>query len=84
MVVSAIDLLKALNLQSTIPEDHTVLSSLAELEQLVAFSMYHCAGVERIFINQTLFNSITTIAASVPHIVRIIVLCLSYYKNRFI
>lgn len=69
MVVSAIDLLKALKLQSTAPQDHSALSSLVELEQLVAFSMYHCAGVERIFTNQTLFNSITTVAASLPHVV---------------
>ena len=69
MVVSAVDLLKHLHLESTVPHDHSTLSSLLELEQLVAFSMYHCAAVERIFTNKTLFNMITATATSIPHIV---------------
>lgn len=69
MVVSAVDLLKALNLTSTTPQDHPSLNSLEKLEQLVAFSMYHCAGVERPFNNQALFNHITSIATSLSHVV---------------
>ena len=69
MVVSAVDLLKALNLPSTAPQDHPSLNSLEKLEQLVAFSMYHCAGVERPFDDHTLFSHITTVATSLSHIV---------------
>lgn len=70
MVVSAVDLLKALNAKSTLPRDHPSLNSIADLEQLVAFSMYHCAGVERFFSDRLLFSNITSVAALQPHTVR--------------
>ena len=77
MIVSAVDLLKALDMDITLPCDHSNLSSTTELEQLVAFSMLHCAGIERVFTHQSLFDTIVNIAASLPHVVRNpIMLCL--------
>ena len=67
MVVSAVKLLGALEVNSTSPCDHASLSSVGELEQVVGFSMLHCAGVERTFVHHQLFNNIVNTASSVPH-----------------
>ena len=69
MIVSAVDLLSSLQLESTIPHDHSTLSSFTELEQLVAFSMLHCAGVERAFTDLPMFLNLTTIASTLDHVV---------------
>lgn len=65
--MSAVDLLKALEVTSTFPYDHPSLSSVAELEQVVAFSMMHCAGIERTFMDQSVFENIVHIASTIPH-----------------
>lgn len=70
MVVSAIDLLEALNVSITSPKEHPYLNSLTELEQVVSFSMLHCAGMERVFLDQQLFIAITDVARSIPHEVK--------------
>ena len=67
VIVSAIDLLEALNVSHTLPKDHSSLNSITHLEQLVAFSMLHCAGMERTFADLKLFNNIISIAESLPH-----------------
>ena len=70
MIVSACELLIALNATPTEPADHPVLKSVVQLEQLVSFSMQKCAGVERTFSDPDLFDIITKISASLPHSVR--------------
>lgn len=67
MVVSAVDILGVLEVNSTYPCDHASLSSVTELEQVVGFSMLHCAGVERTFVHHHLFNNIVNTASSIPH-----------------
>ncbi len=65
--MSAIDLLEALKQSSTSPLDHSTLSSAVELEQVVAFSLLHCAGVERIFTDQSVFDGIVNTASTLSH-----------------
>jgi len=67
MIVSAKSLLLALEASPSQAVDHAVLSSVAELEQLVAHSMTHCAGIERSFLDRDLFNAIVETAASITH-----------------
>lgn len=67
VVVSAVELLEALEMNSTTPCDHPNLSSAAELEQVVGFSMLHCAGVERTFVHRYLFDGIVNTASTIPH-----------------
>ena len=71
MIVSATDLLLALNVEVTEPCDHSALNSVSELEQLVAFSMLHCAGVERTFTELSVFHNLTNIAATLSHVYHI-------------
>lgn len=71
MIVTAIDLLTALNLEVTEPHDHSTLNSFSQLEQLVAFSMLHCAGVERTFTELSLFHNLTSLAATLSHVYHI-------------
>lgn len=77
MIVSAVDILGALNVENTSPYDFSALTSLAELGQLVAFSMLHCAAVERVFTDQQLFSNITSVAVSIPHVVSVCCKCMT-------
>lgn len=70
MIVSALELLNALNATPTKPADHPALISVVQLEQLVSFSMQNCAGVERTFADTDVFDTITEVAASLHHNVR--------------
>ena len=67
MIVSAKSLLLALEASPSVAVDHDVLSSVADLEQLVAYSMTHCAGIERSFLDKDLFDSIVETGTSVAH-----------------
>ena len=69
LIVSATDLLKLLNAPVTHPRDHASLSTVAELQEVVAYSMVHCAGVERVFTDSNLFQIIAESAAQLPHVV---------------
>ena len=67
MIVSAVDLMAKLEANSTLPLDKSVLRSLSDLSELVAYSMLHCAGVERTFIDQSIYRNIMKSASSIPH-----------------
>ena len=69
LIVSAIDLLKVLNVTVSHPRDHSSLSSTADLQELVAYSMEHCAGIERVFTDQKQFQTIVEAAKKLPHVV---------------
>ena len=69
LIISATVLLRALNITPGPPSDHAVLSNLAELQELVGYSMQHCAGIERFFSNQEVFQQTVQVAASLPHTV---------------
>ena len=49
--------------------DHVSLSSIDDLQEVVAYSMQHCAGIERVFTDAKQFNSITQAATQLPHVV---------------
>ena len=70
LIVSALDLLRALQVDPSSPRDHSTLSSLRDLEQLVGYSMQHCAGLERVFVDQALFLQIVEAGDKVEHAVR--------------
>lgn len=67
--MSALDLLQALGAEPSEPVDHKALTSVSQLEQLVGYSMSHCAGVERTFTDQALFLKIVQTAANIEHTV---------------
>ena len=69
LIVPALSLLKALNVSHTAPSDHSSLNSVMQLEQLVSFSMLHCAGIERVFSDPELFTHIVQVAETLPHTV---------------
>lgn len=69
MIVSAVDILKVLEVNHSPPLDHSSLNSVAELGQIVAFSMLHCAGIERTFTHQSVFDAIVNAASTIQHIV---------------
>ncbi len=69
LIVSATALLRALNVTPAPPSDHDSLSSLDHLQDVVANSMLHCAGVERFFADQDIFQQTVEAAARLPHTV---------------
>lgn len=69
MILSARELLQALKATPSKPFDHPHLTSIAELEQLVLYSMLHCAGLERTFTDGDLFKDIVEAASSLSHTV---------------
>ena len=69
LIVSAVDLLKALNATPSSPGDHASLSSIEDLEEVVSYSMQHCAGIERVFTDHEVFERIAEAAAQLPHVV---------------
>ena len=69
LIVSAVDLLNMLNATPSLPRDHASLESIETLQEVVAYSMQHCAGIERVFTDHNVFDMIATTATSLPHIV---------------
>ena len=69
LIVSAVELLKLLNATGSVSRDHTSLGSINDLQEVVAYSMQHCAGIERVFTDARQFNIITQAAIQLPHIV---------------
>ena len=67
--MSAVDLLRLLNATGRESRDHASLSSIGDLEEVVAYSMQHCAGIERVFTDPKQFNIITKTATQLPHVV---------------
>ena len=80
MVVLARDLLVALGVNSTEPLDHAFLSSSADLEQVVSYSMLHCVAIERTFVHKSIFRDIVSVASSIPHTVRVEVCCTHFTR----
>ena len=69
LIVSATNLLHSLNQPPVFPTDHAVLSSLLDLTEVVAYSMEHCAGVERFFSEREIFKKTVEAATTVEHTV---------------
>ena len=69
LIVSAVHLLKVLNARESSPRDHASLSSVNDLQEVVAYSMQHCAGTERVFTDKELFQQIAESATQLPHVV---------------
>ena len=67
--MSAVELLALLNATGSVPRDHASLSSIDDLQEVVAYSMQHCAGIERVFTDAKQFNIITQSAAQLSHVV---------------
>ena len=68
--MSATDLLKALQVSPGAAMTHPHLSSLEDLQELVSYSMQHCAGTERFFTSQEVFEQTMKAAITVNHKVR--------------
>ena len=73
--MSAVDLLKVLNATPSSPHDHASLESIVDLQEVVAYSMQHCAGIERVFTNSKVFEMIAKKASTLPHVVSGILFC---------
>ena len=69
LIVSAVDLLKYMNATASYPRDHASLTTMDDLQEVVAYSMQHCAGIERVFTDPELFQVITEAASLLPHVV---------------
>ena len=67
LIVSATDLLKALHVSPGAAMTHPHLSSLEDLQELVSYSMQHCAGTERFFTSQEVFEQTVQAATTVNH-----------------
>lgn len=67
LIVSATDLLKALHVSPGAAMTHPHLSSLEDLQELVSYSMQHCAGTERFFTSQEVFEQTVQAAITVNH-----------------
>lgn len=67
MIVSATELLQALNITPGASADHTSLDSLQDLQEIVSYSMQHCAGTERFFSNLEVFQQTVQAATTIPH-----------------
>ncbi len=67
--MSALDLLIKMEVTPSVPNDHSYLSTLSDLEQLLGYSMSHCAGLERMFVDKKLFLEIVKKAGSIRHTV---------------
>ncbi len=85
MIVSAKDLLQALQVNPTKPVNHQTLSSVEDLEQVVSYSMLHCAAMERTFINADSFYNIVHVATALSHKVKtkltpFFFFCYKYYN----
>ncbi len=67
LIVSGLDLLEALKVVPSNPSDHAALNTLDDLEQLMSYSMMHCAGLERVFRDKQLFLTIVETAININH-----------------
>jgi len=66
--VSGTNLLNALGQEpSNVTFDHPVLDTIDHVQQCLAYSMHHCAGLERFFSNRSLYQLITDKAAEIDH-----------------
>ena len=70
LVVSAVDLLRTLNVTAGAVGDSPLLTTLSELGALVGSSMQHCAGVERVLTDQAVFQQTVEAALTLRHSVR--------------
>lgn len=70
LIVSAIDLLSALNVHPSAPNDHPSINNVSVLHEVVGYSMQHCAGVERVFTDQKQFLKTVDTAKQLQHTVR--------------
>ena len=69
LIVSATALFQALDLTPLPLADHHILTSLSDLQEVVAYSMQHCAGIERFFKDKQVFQQTVEAAKTVPHTV---------------
>ena len=66
-ILSAVELLSELGATPGVTADHSSLSSVNELQEVVAHSMATCSGVERPFGNKKLYDHIVQVAANLTH-----------------
>lgn len=67
-IVSAVELLKALKATpGRIGADHPTLNTIEELQQIVAYSMATCSGIERHFDNKKMFDEIVQVVTELKH-----------------
>lgn len=71
-ILSAVELLSGLGATPGGAADHSSISTVNELQELVAHSMATCSGVERSFGDKKLFDRIVKVAASLKHEVSIL------------
>lgn len=68
LIVSGTSLLVALGQQpNNVTSNHPVLDTIDHVQQCLAYSMHHCAGLERFFSNRSLYQLITDKAAEIDH-----------------
>lgn len=66
--MSGTSLLKALGqTPCNLTSNHDVLDTIDHVQQCLAYSMHHCAGLERFFSNRSLYQLITDKAAEIDH-----------------
>lgn len=72
--MSGTNLLKALGQEpSNVTSDHPVLDTIDHVQDCLAYSMLHCAGLERFFSNRSLYQLITDKGAEIDHEVNLII-----------
>ncbi len=82
LIVSALDMLVAMKVTPSPPSDHSSLATLTDLEQLLGYSMQHCAGLERVFADQALFLEMVEKAGSIKHTVSAVsAVIVLYYRE---
>ena len=66
-ILSAVELLSELGATAGGAANHPSISTVNELQELVAHSMATCSGVERSFGDKKLFDRIVQVAANLTH-----------------
>lgn len=66
-ILSAVELLSALDASPGGMVDHSTVSSVRELQEIVAYSMATCSGVERPFSNKKLYDHIVQVSSNLTH-----------------
>ena len=67
MILSGPKLLKELNVRALPPEVLPVFQTLEDLSRMLAYSMMHCAALERAFNDTEKFEEIVAAAEKLPH-----------------
>lgn len=68
LILPAIPLLKALNVTpGKRSSDHNTVTSANDLQEVVAYSMTTCSGVERAVTDKELFDHIMQLSVDIPH-----------------